>query len=153
MHRAAARQRRKRCGACLLLNKSHANLPSPVLVRVSALCLGVKVVSQWCHLCCLNPPMPPVRLTLRLPADLSAELTAQAQACGVSLNAWLILAARNWAAYKRRELGPAAAPPLPKAPPTPAKAVSGMESWPKVGRNDPCPCGSGRKWKVCHGKP
>lgn len=23
---------------------------------------------------------------------------------------------------------------------------------PKPGRNDPCPCGSGRKWKQCHGK-
>jgi uncharacterized protein len=23
---------------------------------------------------------------------------------------------------------------------------------PKVGRNDPCPCGSGRKWKQCHGR-
>jgi len=23
---------------------------------------------------------------------------------------------------------------------------------PKVGRNDPCPCGSGRKYKVCHGQ-
>jgi len=22
---------------------------------------------------------------------------------------------------------------------------------PKVGRNDPCPCGSGRKYKKCHG--
>jgi len=22
----------------------------------------------------------------------------------------------------------------------------------KVGRNDPCPCGSGRKFKQCHGK-
>jgi uncharacterized protein len=22
---------------------------------------------------------------------------------------------------------------------------------PKVGRNDPCPCGSGRKYKHCHG--
>jgi uncharacterized protein YecA (UPF0149 family) len=21
----------------------------------------------------------------------------------------------------------------------------------KPGRNDPCGCGSGRKWKVCHG--
>jgi len=21
----------------------------------------------------------------------------------------------------------------------------------KVGRNDPCPCGSGRKYKKCHG--
>ena len=22
----------------------------------------------------------------------------------------------------------------------------------KVGRNDPCPCGSGKKFKVCHGR-
>jgi len=22
----------------------------------------------------------------------------------------------------------------------------------KVGRNDPCPCGSGKKFKKCHGK-
>jgi preprotein translocase subunit SecA len=23
---------------------------------------------------------------------------------------------------------------------------------PKIGRNDPCPCGSGKKFKQCHGK-
>ena len=23
--------------------------------------------------------------------------------------------------------------------------------FPKVGRNDPCPCGSGKKYKYCHG--
>jgi preprotein translocase subunit SecA len=23
---------------------------------------------------------------------------------------------------------------------------------PKIGRNDPCPCGSGKKYKACHGK-
>jgi preprotein translocase subunit SecA len=23
---------------------------------------------------------------------------------------------------------------------------------PRVGRNDPCPCGSGKKYKACHGK-
>jgi preprotein translocase subunit SecA len=26
-------------------------------------------------------------------------------------------------------------------------------SWGKTGRNDPCPCGSGRKYKRCHGDP
>ena len=26
------------------------------------------------------------------------------------------------------------------------------ESGPKIGRNDPCPCGSGKKYKQCHGK-
>jgi preprotein translocase subunit SecA len=25
-------------------------------------------------------------------------------------------------------------------------------SVPKVGRNDPCPCGSGKKYKQCHGQ-
>ena len=23
---------------------------------------------------------------------------------------------------------------------------------PRVGRNEPCPCGSGKKFKACHGK-
>uniref|UniRef100_UPI0025DCF32C SEC-C metal-binding domain-containing protein n=1 Tax=uncultured Microbulbifer sp. TaxID=348147 RepID=UPI0025DCF32C len=27
-----------------------------------------------------------------------------------------------------------------------------MRRGPKVGRNDPCPCGSGKKYKQCHGK-
>lgn len=27
-----------------------------------------------------------------------------------------------------------------------------VREMPKVGRNDPCPCGSGKKYKVCHGK-
>ena len=28
----------------------------------------------------------------------------------------------------------------------------GAKKLPKVGRNDPCPCGSGKKYKYCHGK-
>jgi preprotein translocase subunit SecA len=27
-----------------------------------------------------------------------------------------------------------------------------QRSYPKVGRNDPCPCGSGKKYKYCHGR-
>jgi SEC-C motif-containing protein len=27
-----------------------------------------------------------------------------------------------------------------------------VRSGPKIGRNDPCPCGSGKKYKHCHGK-
>ncbi|MBL8427360.1 MAG: preprotein translocase subunit SecA, partial [Dechloromonas sp.] len=30
--------------------------------------------------------------------------------------------------------------------------VSPAEAGPKIGRNDPCPCGSGKKYKHCHGK-
>ncbi|MDR2660262.1 MAG: preprotein translocase subunit SecA [Spirochaetaceae bacterium] len=31
-------------------------------------------------------------------------------------------------------------------------AVTVVRSHPKVGRNDPCPCGSGKKYKHCHGR-
>ncbi|MDR2842853.1 MAG: SEC-C domain-containing protein, partial [Spirochaetaceae bacterium] len=30
--------------------------------------------------------------------------------------------------------------------------VTVVRSTPKVGRNDPCPCGSGKKYKHCHGR-
>ena len=33
-----------------------------------------------------------------------------------------------------------------------AVAGAAVASLPKVGRNEPCPCGSGRKYKNCHGK-
>jgi len=32
------------------------------------------------------------------------------------------------------------------------KVRSEVRNGPKVGRNDPCPCGSGKKYKQCHGK-
>jgi preprotein translocase subunit SecA len=32
-----------------------------------------------------------------------------------------------------------------------AKAETVVRQAPKVGRNDPCPCGSGKKYKKCHG--
>jgi preprotein translocase subunit SecA len=34
---------------------------------------------------------------------------------------------------------------------TPESAVPFVRAMPKVGRNEPCPCGSGRKFKHCHG--
>lgn len=33
-----------------------------------------------------------------------------------------------------------------------AKKPTGNKAVHRVGRNDPCPCGSGKKYKVCHGK-
>jgi uncharacterized protein YecA (UPF0149 family) len=32
-----------------------------------------------------------------------------------------------------------------------AKVETIQRQAPKVGRNDPCPCGSGKKFKKCHG--
>ena len=59
------------------------------------------------------------------------------------------------------ELGaqvPEAAAPAPVAgermagaAPEPAPAAPFVRGERKVGRNEPCPCGSGRKYKHCHG--
>ena len=35
--------------------------------------------------------------------------------------------------------------------PRPREAVA-VTAGHKIGRNDPCPCGSGKKYKKCHGK-
>jgi hypothetical protein len=32
------------------------------------------------------------------------------------------------------------------------RPIDGIEGEQKVGRNDDCPCGSGKKYKKCHGK-
>ena len=45
-----------------------------------------------------------------------------------------------------RSTGPAPARETPVSP------VQVIRSAPKVGRNDPCPCGSGKKYKNCHGR-
>jgi preprotein translocase subunit SecA len=34
----------------------------------------------------------------------------------------------------------------------PQRPTQPIIAGPKVGRNDPCPCGSGKKYKQCHGK-
>lgn len=68
-----------------------------------------------------------------LPRDAIDELTLAAPAaipiCVTTL-------------YRARSRQPDAVPPTAAAPESPAR---------KVGRNDPCPCGSGRKWKKCCG--
>ncbi|MBB3808920.1 preprotein translocase subunit SecA [Pseudochelatococcus contaminans] len=38
------------------------------------------------------------------------------------------------------------------APLPPAQFAADPQQWDKVGRNDLCPCGSGRKYKHCHGR-
>jgi preprotein translocase subunit SecA len=49
-----------------------------------------------------------------------------------------------------------AAPPIPGSRLTgtrpQAETVTVVRAQPKVGRNDPCPCGSGKKYKHCHGR-
>ena len=62
-------------------------------------------------------------------ADLNARLTSGDFAGGGGTNIMMALAERE---------------PASRNPEDP-------ESWGKVGRNEACPCGSGRKYKHCHG--
>jgi preprotein translocase subunit SecA len=57
--------------------------------------------------------------------------------------------------YQHADFNPnAAAEELlaPTAHPDEVKLQLPINAVPKVGRNDPCPCGSGRKYKQCHGQ-
>ena len=47
--------------------------------------------------------------------------------------------------------GPGARPNAPQAQQE-RRAIEPVRVEKKVGRNDPCPCGSGKKYKNCHGK-
>lgn len=57
--------------------------------------------------------------------------------------------------YEHADFNPNAAPEellAPTANPDEARSQPMVNAMPKVGRNDPCPCGSGKKYKQCHGK-
>jgi len=57
------------------------------------------------------------------------------------------------AALPERRAPATGAQPATGAPPLPAPELAGtfVRSERKVGRNEPCPCGSGKKYKHCHG--
>lgn len=97
----------------------------------------------------MNKPKPPAeKLNLRLPAPLKQALQAYADEAGISLNTACVLAVQNFlpfAARNLRSLRLASGQRTATAP----KPTSGPV--PKAGRNEPCPCGSGKKYKHCHG--
>jgi len=60
-------------------------------------------------------------------------------------------AAISW--WRCFAMKPDGAPVTPTAPENESAAPTGYNPYAKadIGRNDPCPCGSGRKYKKCHG--
>lgn len=97
-------------------------------------------------------------VNLRLSPDLKSDAAAYAKSLGISLNALVAVAVRDYLDARSRidqdnsrlsVASPQSPVPLStavaKPPPVSAAPV------PKAGRNDPCPCGSGRKYKLCHG--
>jgi preprotein translocase subunit SecA len=51
----------------------------------------------------------------------------------------------DYAANEKDRFEPGGAPAV-------AEKSAPIKVGPKIGRNDPCPCGSGKKYKHCHGK-
>ena len=94
-------------------------------------------------------------VTLRLPDPLKAEAQAYAEGLGLSLNALCAVALRDY--LDARKSKPVKVPPkVPsraRVPSPAAKRLTTARPFPKVGRNEPCPCGSGKKYKQCHGVP
>jgi preprotein translocase subunit SecA len=82
-----------------------------------------------------------VRIQSREEIEAAEEQLAQAQISNVH--------------YQHADFNPNAAPEELLAPTADAED-GGMQpmvnALPKVGRNDPCPCGSGKKYKQCHGR-
>jgi tetratricopeptide (TPR) repeat protein len=90
------------------------------------------------------------------PAELAALAPRFSDAIAASLQLGQLLrnciALAQWdaaAALARRRL--AARSDDSEARALLARAEAGLASGPVVGRNDPCPCGSGKRYKQCHG--
>jgi tetratricopeptide (TPR) repeat protein len=88
--------------------------------------------------------------SLRAREDVTSRLAALLETAGRHDEARALEKETDAIRYAARKDGlrlPDPSPkPAPKAAPAPVK-----RSEPKVGRNDPCPCGSGKKYKKCHG--
>jgi preprotein translocase subunit SecA len=80
------------------------------------------------------PELPPMEMSHPDPVALTAGVSAE-QAALEDLNARLASAD-----FSSQTLAPAA-----------TRDPADPSSWGKVGRNEPCPCGSGKKFKHCHG--
>lgn len=87
------------------------------------------------------------KLNLRLPAAMRDEAARLAEAMGLSLNAYILQAVLNANGYRAKQVVK-----YQRAAATVAR-VAPVQGVPKVGANQPCPCGSGQKYKRCHGKP
>jgi ectoine hydroxylase-related dioxygenase (phytanoyl-CoA dioxygenase family) len=84
------------------------------------------------------------RVPLDMPIERFQALPAELQP--LLIRAYSYAARSRWNEVDARARPPAPAPEAVKPPAAPAAGFA------NAGRNDPCPCGSGQKYKHCHGK-
>ena len=91
-------------------------------------------------------PAPPLQTAnfeaLNNSAGLIEALTPEASPEGFTRDR------QGFAPERQAAAQPAAQPERRSAP---ARVAKDPSTWGKVGRNEPCPCGSGKKYKHCHG--
>ena len=82
--------------------------------------------------------------------QIRASHQGEDQGGGGQQQAGLSRQARRAAARRGRRAGGAGAGAPPPQPPVAAQQATVKRDHPKLGRNDPCYCGSGKKYKNCH---
>lgn len=107
----------------------------------------------------LVPSLDGAGVRLRLVPSLKTEAAAYARSIGISFNALCAVALRD---YLDARKGSAVAPPawkparsiaLPPAQAASASPTASSAPTRKLGPNEKCYCGSGKKYKKCHGMP
>lgn len=102
--------------------------------KLIALTNPTKAVLQWFKRLCLNDALRPAGGT-RMRGSAHPKLPPCGRAAGVAKNL--------------RVTPPKLSEPDPNkmlfVKPKPFRRLI-----PRIGRNQPCPCGSGKKWKACH---
>jgi hypothetical protein len=90
----------------------------------------------------------------RIPLDMPLEHLAALPASVRPLltRAFSYATRVRWDEVDARGVAPPSMQQPAAVPPPAARAVPEAPAVGKVGRNDPCPCGSGRKYKQCHGR-
>jgi preprotein translocase subunit SecA len=96
------------------------------------------------------------RIQIRRPEDVGAVEAPPPPPTGLSFQHAAAPTLAGAAAPPGPALGDRGQRPLPQRPAAPDSAAEPaapfIREQPKVGRNQPCPCGSGKKYKQCHGR-
>lgn len=98
-----------------------------------------------------------VKLNVRLEPELRESAAVVAKAMGMSLNSFIVQATKDAVRYHYGRLTSQRRPSMAEVPQHVDAVFEGLapvrQQVPRVGANQPCPCGSGQKYKRCHGQP